>query len=109
MSLQLVLGLLGLGIGLATIDPATEQNPFGGLGIGAGVWWLVTGIISFFAGGWAAGRFAGIPKASDGSLHGIVTWGLVGLLTFFIPTPAVGRAMAAATGLVRPGLSPAGP
>src|SRR3546814_18266899 len=57
MSLQLVLGLLGLGIGLATIDPATEQNPFGRLGTGAGLWWPATGPLSPFPGVTAAPRF----------------------------------------------------
>ncbi|MCK8494731.1 hypothetical protein M0L20_22875 [Spirosoma sp. RP8] len=31
---QLLLSLLGLGIGLSTIDPETEQNPTAGLGTG---------------------------------------------------------------------------
>ena len=40
--LQLALSLLGLGIGLGTIDPLTEQNPMSGIGTGAAIWWIVT-------------------------------------------------------------------
>ncbi|RYY08132.1 MAG: hypothetical protein EOO36_24060, partial [Cytophagaceae bacterium] len=38
--LQLALSLLGLGIGLGTIDPLTEQNPMAGIGTGAAIWWI---------------------------------------------------------------------
>lgn len=36
---MLALSLLGLAIGLGTIDPVEEQNPFAGLATGAAVWW----------------------------------------------------------------------
>jgi hypothetical protein len=65
---QLLLNMLGLGIGLATLDPGTSDNPSaGGLSIGAGIWWVLSGIIASFVGGWAAGRLAGKPRGSTGA------------------------------------------
>lgn len=87
---QLLLGLLGLGIGASTIDPVEERNPMAGLGQGAGVWFALSTLIALFAGGWAAGRLAGFPRKLDGTLHGVLTWGLATLLTVYLLTSAVG-------------------
>lgn len=49
---QLLLNMLGLGIGAATIDPAAGQSPEAStLSIGAAIWWTVSGIIAAFLGG----------------------------------------------------------
>jgi len=94
--LQLLLGVLGIAIGSSTIDPLREQNPTGGLGTGAGIWFVVTGLISLFAGGWTAGRLAGIPRTIDSSLHGVLTWGIATLLTFYLLTTTVGAVIGGA-------------
>ena len=60
---QLVLNLLGIGLGAASFDPATSDNPSATtFSIGAGIWWAVSGILAALAGGYAAGRLAGEPK-----------------------------------------------
>ncbi len=87
---QLLLSLLGLGIGASTINPTTEQDPASGLGIGAGIWFILTSLIALFAGGWVAGRLAGIPRNIDSMLHGLLTWGLASLLLFYFLTSTVG-------------------
>jgi len=87
---QLLLGVLGIAIGASTIDPLREANPAAGLGTGAGIWFALTGLISLFAGGWTAGRLAGIPRILDSTLHGVLTWGLTTLLTFYLLTTSVG-------------------
>lgn len=102
---NLALSLLGLGIGLGTIDPATEENPLGGVGIGAGIWMAITVLISLFAGGWVAARLAGYPRSLTGILHGIVVWGLVTLFSFYLMTTAVGMLVSGVTSVVGRGLS----
>lgn len=87
---QLMLSLLGIAIGASTVDPLREADPTSGLGVGAGIWWVVTGLISLFAGGWTAGHLAGVPRGLDSMLHGILTWGIATLLTFYLLTSAVG-------------------
>ena len=97
--IQLSLSLLGLGIGLGTIDPLQEQNPMSGIGIGAGIWWLVSSLASMYVGATVASRLAGIPRRTDGLLHGLLTWSVVTLLTFYLLTTAVGRIIGGVTGV----------
>lgn len=104
---QLALSILGLGIGLSTINPATEQNPAQGFGTGAGIWFAVTTLISLFAGGWVAGRLAGIPRALDSLLHGLLTWGLATLLLFYFLTSTVGAIIGGTFRTLGAGLSAA--
>ena len=60
---QLILNMIGVGIGAATLDPATGDNPEAAtFSIGAAIWWTVSGILAAFAGGYAAGRLAGKPR-----------------------------------------------
>lgn len=106
---QLLLSLLGLGIGLSTINPMSEGgNPAAGLGIGAAIWWVVASLVSLYLGGSVAGRLAGMPRRTDSMLHGLLTWGLVTLVTFYLITTSVGALISGATGIVGKGLSLAG-
>jgi hypothetical protein len=97
--IQLALSLLGLGIGLGTIDPLTEQNPMSGIGIGAGIWWVISMLVSLYLGASVASRLAGMPRPTDGMLHGLLTWSVVTLLTFYLLTTAVGRIIGGVTGV----------
>lgn len=94
---QIMLSLLGLGIGLSTIDPLQENNPMAGLGTGAAVWYGISTILSLLAGGWVAGRMAGGTRTFDNTLHGILTWSITTLLTFYLLTTAVGGLIGGAT------------
>ncbi|QJD77722.1 hypothetical protein [Spirosoma rhododendri] len=97
---QLLLTLLGLGIGLGTIDPMTEQNPTAGLGVGSAVWYAVSSLLSLFAGGWVAGRLASSPQLFDGVIHGVLTWSLVTLITIYFLTTTIGSLIGGAGRLV---------
>lgn len=89
--IQFMLSLLGVGIGLATIDPSTGSAPDAGtFSIVSAVWYGVTGIISAFAGGFLASRLSGRPLASTGGLHGITTWAATTLVLLFLLTTAIG-------------------
>ena len=103
--IQLSLSLLGLGIGLGTIDPLTEQNPMAGIGVGAAIWWVVTMLVSLYLGATVASRLAGMPRPTDGLLHGLLTWAVVTLLTFYLLTTAVGRIIGGVTGVAGRALS----
>ena len=51
---QLVLNMLGIGIGAATLDPVARDNPSAmSFSIGAGIWFAVAGILAALAGGCA--------------------------------------------------------
>lgn len=105
---QLILSLLGLGIGMGAIDPMQERNPFSGLGTGALVWWVVSILISLFTGGVVAGRLAGLPKTTDSVLHGLLSFSLFTLIMFYLITTAVGSVVSGVGGIVGQTLSLAG-
>ncbi|UOQ78018.1 phage holin family protein [Hymenobacter sp. 5516J-16] len=106
--IQLALSLLGLGIGLGTVDPLEEQNPMAGIGIGAAIWWVVSMLVSLYLGATVASRLAGIPRPIDGLLHGLLTWSVVTLLTFYLLSTAVGRIIGGVTGVAGRALTGAG-
>jgi hypothetical protein len=100
---QLLLNMLGLGIGVATLDPGTPDNPeIRTFSVGAGLWWTVSGILAAVAGGYTAGRLAGRPKESTCAWHGLIAWAISTLVIFYLLTSAVGNiiggAFSAATG-----------
>ncbi len=75
LAVQLVLNLLGVGIGAATLNPVEGTSPSASsLSIGALAWWIVSGIIAAFIGGFAAGRTSGEPRESSAAWHGLTSW-----------------------------------
>lgn len=97
---QIVLSLLGIGIGAATIDPLVEADPAAGLGIGAGVWFLGSSILSLALGGWLAGRLSGSARHPDGTIHGVITWAVATIALFLLLSTAAGRLLGGAASLV---------
>ena len=91
VAIQLLFSTLGAGIGLGTVNVNAGTTPnAGSLGIGAGIWWVITSYIALFLGGYVAAWLAGIELRFDGLLHGLVAWGIATLLTFYLLTSAIG-------------------
>ena len=99
IAVQLLLNLLGMGVGAATINPQQGQ-PGQGLAVGAAVWFVLSSIISLFVGGWVAARLSGTPNKKDGALHGFVTWALASLLLFYLLSTAIGSLVGGATSVL---------
>src|SRR5262245_21613745 len=77
LATQLLLNLLGIGVGASAFDPASSTNPSAAsFSIGAAIWWILSGILAAAAGGYAAGRLAGQPKEASGGWHGLTAWAL---------------------------------
>jgi hypothetical protein len=73
-----LLTALGIAIGstVVDVDPATAAAPRG-WGIGAGLWELLSIIVSLFVGGMVAGRFGAVAvagTASTGAVEGMLVW-----------------------------------
>jgi hypothetical protein len=98
---QILLTMLGVAIGAATVNPAQEQRPLEGLGTGAAIWWIVSSLISLFLGGSVAGRLAGVPRKGDGALHGVIMWGTATLITFLLVGTALGGVFGGAFSALR--------
>ena len=91
VAIQIALAILGTGVGLGLINPGhADSASASSLGSGAGVWWLVSTILSLIAGSYVAARLAGVASRLDGAMHGMVVWGLALLLTVYLITTAVG-------------------
>ncbi len=105
---QIALSLLGIGIGLSTVDPKTEVNPTQGLGTGTAIWYILSSLISLFAGGWIAGRLAQTRRSFNGAIHGLLTWSLITLATLYLLTSTIGSLLGGAGRLVGSTLGAAG-
>jgi hypothetical protein len=100
IAVQLLLNLLGIGVGAATINPQQGQQAGQGLAVGAAIWFVISIIISLFVGGWIAGRLAGTPNKKEGALHGFVTWALASLVLFYLLSTAVGGLLGGAASVL---------
>lgn len=108
IAIQLLLSLLGLSIGFGSINPVEDAKPFSGLGTGALIWWIVTMLISLFAGGWVAGWFSNQVQKTDLILHGLITWCLLTFLNIYLVTSSVSKIVGGAGSVITKGLSMAG-
>src|SRR5579871_2158536 len=91
LATQLVLNLLGMGVGAATLNPVGGDSPSAtSLSIAAGIWFAVSGILAALAGGYTAGRLAGVPNESTAGWHGLTTWALATLVIFYLLTSTLG-------------------
>lgn len=79
---HVLLTMLGLAIGFNVFDPAQSQVQT--LGLGSGIWLVLTSMIATFTGAWVATSLANISFRLDGVLHGILTWGLMLILGLFL-------------------------
>lgn len=89
---QLLLNILGVGIGLSSVDvDQTAGNPTASsLSTTAGIWFVVSGILASLMGGIVAGRLCGTSDDNTARWHGFVSWCVATLVLFYILTSAVG-------------------
>lgn len=98
---QMLLSLLGAGIGLASIEPGEQgAGAAKALGIGAAAWWVVSALVSMYAGGWMAARLSDSERLSDGVYHGILMWCVSTLVSVMLLTSAVGGILGGTMGFV---------
>jgi hypothetical protein len=88
LAAQMVLTLLGLGIGAWAID-VRDSNATDGIPVGAGIWTGVSMLVSAFIGGYITARMSGSSLRSDGLYHGIVVWGVNWLIFAWLTTTAM--------------------
>jgi hypothetical protein len=90
---------LGAGIGFAAFDPR-DLGQWQGLGIGFGIWGVISGIVAMFLAGWLAGRMSQADSRPAGMLHGAALWGFMMVAGIWIATMAVTRTAGAAASAV---------
>lgn len=107
IALQMLLNLLGLGIGLATLEPGGDA-PGGGLALGAILWWALSGFAALFVGGAVAGRLAGSPTHVDGALHGVTVWAVATAFAMYLVASSFGALVSGTLGIVGNGIGAVG-
>ena len=102
LAIQILLAMLGTGIGASTVDPlqSGESPSASAFGIGAALWWGISSLIALFVGGWVAGRLSGMPHPVDGGLHGLLAWALALLATVYLVSTAAGALLSGAAGVL---------
>lgn len=109
LSVQLLLSLLGIGIGLSTIEPLEGTTPEAGtIGIGSAIWWVISILIALVVGGYVAAWLSGLAVRVDGMLHGLLTWAVTLLVSFVLLTSALGGLIGGAFNVLGSTLSKAG-
>ncbi|MER0238820.1 hypothetical protein [Fulvimarina sp. MAC8] len=82
IAIQLMLGLLGLGLGFGGL-PGTDRSVTA-LASAAGIYSLIAALVGLFIGAFATARFAGLSEKVDSILHGLVTWAVATLLVVVV-------------------------
>jgi hypothetical protein len=104
----MLLSLLGIGIGIASINPMEESRPLQGLGTGALVWWVISNLLAVFAGAYTAAKLTNVYYSYSGMLHGILSWSLYTLISVVIMTSSVAGIISGVGGVVSKSLSAVG-
>src|SRR6202140_3559138 len=87
--MQIILNMVGVGVGLSTIDAAAGDTPSAGsLSVGAGIWWVISGIVAAAVGGYIAGRLSGKPSESTTAYHGLIAWAVSTLIVVYLLSTA---------------------
>lgn len=97
--LQVLLTMLGLGIGLISVDTSTVADTLMGVSWAAFLYWAIAGIISAFVGGWVAGA---VTAPATGAAHGLAAWAVATLIVVGAATLAAGSSASIASNLFGP-------
>lgn len=108
LSIMLLLNLFGLAIGLGTINPTEESNPFSGIGTGTIIWWILSNLLALFVGGYVAARVGVSFSNKSGIVQGIMTWAVYTLISAWLLTSVVGSILSGVGSVVSGVLSTAG-
>ena len=100
LAVQVTFSFLGLGLGASSVDPLEGDTPGKGIAIGAGIYLLITGLISTYIGACIASYLSGSARKADGVLHGLLSWGAATLVMALLVTSAVGGLIGGAMGIV---------
>lgn len=93
VALQILLGLLGIGIGLSVLDPTDPMGSVQGWGISTGVYVVLVQILSLFAGGYIAARLAPALRDQAAMFHGLSIWALATISMVWLGGTGIGMAV----------------
>src|SRR5437016_3758336 len=77
---QVLLVMIGYGLGLLTIDVPTSDTYYKTVSWAVFCWWAVSGVISAFVGGWIAAQFSPSFTPEARATHGLMAWAIAMLI-----------------------------
>ncbi|MEY9728233.1 PhnA-like protein [Bradyrhizobium yuanmingense] len=87
--MQMILNMIGLGVGLSTVDVGEGNTPSAtSMSVGAGIWFVLSGIVAAALGGYIAGRLSGKASASTTAYHGLMSWAVSTLAVIYLLSSA---------------------
>ena len=108
LALQVLLMMLGAGLGFAIYSPLTDENPVADLGTGAMVVQGLSAVVALWFGGWVAGRLTPVFARNTGYLHGFSVWCAATVSGVLIVALGAGWVLGDLSKIVGGGLSLAG-
>jgi hypothetical protein len=109
LAVFLTLQILGAGIGASALDlTGSRVTSARSFGIGAAIWWFITGLIALFIGGWVAGRLGWRLDKLERALHGLTVWSLFYVAMFLLTLTALGTVVGGGVSLLGSSVSAAG-
>ncbi|MEY9161364.1 PhnA-like protein [Bradyrhizobium japonicum] len=107
--MQIILNMVGLGVGLSTLDIAQGDAPSAGsMSLGAGIWFVVSGILAAALGGYIAGRLSGKASHSTTAYHGLISWAVSTLTVVYLLSSAASGMIGGAVSTASSALGGAG-
>jgi hypothetical protein len=107
--MQIILNMVGVGVGLSTVDVAAGNTPSAGsLSVGAGIWWVISGIVAAAVGGYVAGRLSGKASQSTTAYHGLIAWAVSTLTVVYLLSSAASGLIGGAVSTASSALGGAG-
>lgn len=77
IGLQAIFTVLGAAIGIASY--AGQGADGQGVGMFAGIWWVISGTVSLLFGGMIVGRMITIPRNAELMVHGFTMWAVTAI------------------------------
>ncbi|HXG11513.1 MAG TPA: hypothetical protein VNK04_17290 [Gemmataceae bacterium] len=95
LAVYLLLSSLGLAVHLTVDENVTERA----LGIGTGIWAVVSLLVSLFLGGWITSQCTAGENRAEAVVYGVVVWGLFFAALFWLVSGGVRMGFNAIAGI----------
>jgi hypothetical protein len=101
--IQMLLTMLGIGLGFLPLDAPATSSDLLGVGWVTFLWWAIAGIVAAFAGGWIAGAAS---SAGSGRANGLAAWALTTVIVGAAAAYGAGSAASLVSNLAGPTAAP---
>lgn len=101
VAVTILLGLLGAGIGLWSVEPGGESDSIAGMTIGTMIYSIVVQLVALFAGGYVASRMSSNWDKQNAMLHGATVWGLATIFGVWLTVSVAGAVVNTAFSAVK--------